>query len=51
MSWNKGDNRNLFLKLQSRLRLFNALLTAPKISPEEPTLTVVETQKLPERLQ
>ena len=48
MSWNIGDNRNLFLKLKSELRLYHVVLTTPKTSPEKLTLTVVEMQQLPD---
>ena len=47
MSWNIGDNRNLFLKLKSKLGLYHVILTTPKTSPEKLTLTVVEMQQLP----
>ena len=48
MSWNIGENRNLFLKLESKLRLYYVLLTTPKTSPKKFTLTLVEMQQLPE---
>ena len=48
MSWNIGDNRNLFLKLKSKLGLYHVVLTTPKSSPEKLTLTVVEMQQLPD---
>ena len=48
MSWNIGDNRNLFLKLESKLGFYHVVLTTPKTSPEKLTLTVVEMQKLPD---
>ena len=48
MSWNFGDNRNLFLKLKSKLGLHHVVLTTPKTSPEKLTLTVVEIQQLPD---
>ena len=48
MSWNIGDNRNLFLKLKSKLGLYHVILRTPKISPEKLTLTVVEKQQLPD---
>ena len=48
MSWNIGDNRNLFLKLKSKLGLYQVVLTTPKPSPENFTLTVVEMQQLPD---
>ena len=47
MSWNIGDNRNLFLKLQSKLGLYQLVLTTPKTSPEKTELTVVEKHQLP----
>ena len=46
MSWNIGDNRNLLLKLKSKLGLYHVVLTTPKTSPEKLTLTVVEMQQL-----
>ena len=48
MSWNIGDNRNLFLKLKPKLGLCHVVLTTPKTSPEKLTLTVVEMQQLPD---
>ena len=48
MSWNIGDNRNLFLKLKSKLGLYHVVLTTPKTSPEKLTLTLVEMQQLPD---
>ena len=45
MSWNIGDNRNLFLKLKSKLGLYHVELKS-KDSPEKITLTLVETQQL-----
>ena len=48
MSWNIGGNRNLFLKLKSKLGLYHVVLTTPKTSPEKLTLTVVEMQQLPD---
>ena len=48
MSWNIGDNRNLFLKLKSKLGLYHVVPTTPKTSPEKLTLTVVEMQQLPD---
>ena len=48
MSWNLGDNRNLFLKLKLKLGLYHVeLRSKPKNSPEKNTLTLVETQQLP----
>ena len=48
MSWNIGENRNLFLKLKSKLGLYHVVLTTPKTSPEKITLTLVEMQQLSE---
>ena len=48
MSWNIADNRNLFLKLKSKLGLYHVKLTTPKTCPEKLTLTVVEMQQLPD---
>ena len=47
MSWNIGDNRNLFLKLNSKLGLHHVELKS-KDSPEKIMLTLVETQQLPD---
>ena len=48
MSWNIGDNRNLFLKLKSKLGLCHVVLTTSKTSLKKFTLTVVEMQQLPD---
>ena len=48
MSWNIGGNRELFLKLKSKLGLYHVVLSIPKTSPEKNTLTVVEMQQLPD---
>ena len=48
MSWNIGDNRNLFLELKSKLGLYHVVLRTPKTSPEKLTLTVIEMQQLPD---
>ena len=48
MSWNIGDNRNLFVKLKSKLGFHHAVLTTPKTSSKKLTLTVVEKQQLPD---
>ena len=48
MSWNIGENRNLFLKFKSKLGLYHVVLTTPKTSPEKIILTLVEMQQLPE---
>ena len=47
MSWNIGDNRNLFLKLTTRLGLYHDELKR-KDSSKKITLTLVETQQLPD---
>ena len=47
MSWNIGDNRNLFLKIKTKLGLFYVELRS-KDYPENITLTLVETQQLPD---
>ena len=49
MSWNIGNNRNLFFKVKTILGLYHAeLRIKPKASPGEITLTLVETQQLPD---
>ena len=47
MSWNIEDNRNLFLKLKTRLGLYHVELES-KDSPKKITLILVETQQLPD---
>ena len=47
MSRNIGGNRNLFLMLKTKLRLYHVELRS-KDSPEKITLTLVETQQLPD---
>ena len=47
MSWNIGDKWNLFLKLKTWLGLYHVELRS-KDSPEKNTLTLVETQQLPD---
>ena len=47
MSWNIGDNRNLFFKLKTKLGLHHVELKS-KDSPEKIMLTLVETQQLPD---
>ena len=47
MSWNIGDNRNLFLKLKTKLGLYHVELRS-KDSPGKITLTLVESQQLPD---
>ena len=48
MSWNIGENRNLFLERKSRLGLYHVVPTTPKTSPEKFTLSLFEMQQLPE---
>ena len=48
MSCHIGDNRNVFVKLKSKLGLYHVVLATPKTSPEKLTLTVVEMQQLPD---
>ena len=47
MSWNIGHNRNLFLKLKTKMGLYHVELRS-KDSPGKITLTLVETQQLPD---
>ena len=48
MSWNIGDKRNLFLKLETKLGLYYVeLRSIRKDSPKKITLTLVKTQQLP----
>ena len=48
MSWSTGDNRNLFLKLKTKLGLYLVAVTKQKDSPKKITLTLVETQQMPD---
>ena len=48
MSWNIGDNRNLFLKLKPKLGLYQVVLTTPKTSPGKCSLIVIEMQQMPD---
>ena len=48
MSWNIRENRKLFLNLKSKMGLYHVVLTTRKTSPAKITLTLVETQELPE---
>ena len=48
MSWNIWENRNLFLRLKTKLGLYHVVLTTPKSSPTKITLTIAELQQLPE---
>ena len=48
MSWNIGDKRNFFfLKLKTKMGLYHVALKS-KHSSEKITLTLVETQQLPD---
>ena len=47
MSLNIGDNRNLFFKLKTKLGLYHVELKS-KNSPGKKTLTLVETQQMPD---
>ena len=47
MSWNIRDNRNLFLKLKTKLGLYHVELRS-KDSAEKNTLTLEEAQRLPD---
>ena len=47
MRWNIGDNRNLFLKLKTKLGLYHVELKS-KDSFGKITLTLVESQQLPD---
>ena len=47
MSWNIGNNRNLFLKPKSKFGLHHVELRSTlKESPEKIKLTLVETQQM-----
>ena len=48
MSWNFGENRNLFLELKSKLGLYQVILTTPETSSNKLTLTVFEMQQPPD---
>ena len=45
MSWNIGDNRNLFLNLMSKVGLHHVVPTTPRASHKQLLLTVVEMQQ------
>ena len=47
MSWNIGVSRNLFFKLKTRLGLYHVEFKS-KDSPKKITLTLVESQQLPD---
>ena len=49
MSWNFGDNRNLFLKIKTKLGLYLVeLRSKPEGSLGKNTVTLVGTQQLPD---
>ena len=49
MSWNIGDNRNVFLKLRTNLGLYHVEhRSKPENCPEKNLLTLVETQQMPD---
>ena len=48
MSWNIGENRNLFLKPKSKLGFDHFVITTPKTSPKKLKLIVVEMQQVPD---
>ena len=49
MSWNIGDNRNILLKLKTKMGLYHVeLRSKPKDSSQKITLTLVEFQQLPD---
>ena len=48
MSWNIGEKRNFFLKLNTKLGLYQIELRKLKNSREKNKLTLVETQQLPD---
>ena len=49
MSWNIGDNKNFFLKLKTKLGLYDVVVRCyPKSSPEKITRILEETQQSPE---
>ena len=50
ISWNNGDNRKVFVKLNLYLGSYHVVLKMPKTSPEKLTKTVVEMQQLPDTL-
>ena len=48
MSWIIGDNRNVFVKLRTKLGHYHVLLTSSEQTPKKVNLTIVEMQQLPE---
>ena len=46
MRWNIGENRNLFLRLKTKMGLYHVVLTTPKSPPTKITLTIAEVQQL-----
>ena len=45
MSWNIGENRNLFLRLKTKVGIYHVVLTTPKST--KITLTIAELQTYP----
>ena len=49
MSWNIAGKRNLIFKLKTKLGLYHVeLRSKPKDSPKKITITLVETQQMPD---
>ena len=48
MSWNFGDKKNFSFKRKSKLGLYKIVLTTPKTSVKQLTLTIVEMKQLPD---
>ena len=49
MIWNPGDNRNLFLKLKTKLGLYHDEFRKPKDYPKKITIPIlVENQQMPD---
>ena len=48
MIWYNGHIRNPFLKFRTKLGFYHVALTTPNICLEKFTITVVETQQLPD---
>ena len=46
MSWKIGENRNLFLKLKSKMGLSHVVFTTPKAFLKVLKLTLVQTQQI-----
>ena len=48
MSWNIRENRNLFLRLKTKLGFYHVVLTTPKSFLTKIALTIAELQQVPE---